>query len=416
MKRGEIIRKILKDIASRIYVNERAGELDYILEDIDEDILDVLENWTSPENISHLQKGMKDVVAGIRKRIQDATDRDFLDKDVEECPKFFAYDESDELHCNYIKPLVTNESPFVVSTLIFWKDTWIVDFSEDNRAWSALLRIWQKLDDCDKFWESLRTRNHKYRQWIAIKDIDEPLEGDKPWRVYSYAYLQWVNTNRFDIPKDLVYEPQKLFRTYQYKDNVLYEHFLDVYDVLNEVKHSKDVLTTYLKVYQVIEQMAYRMKLNSVIESAADSKCSFVRELEALTDGFKSSERDTVVSCIMELFPTLADSLNAEIGNDKILNANCRKFLGKRYNVAVDDKGKYTINSAASLVYSIRNSIVHNKETEYHLMYNNVNDYKDIIELIKLLIAKLMEGIMRNIEMPFGTNKIVYKRNEIRFF
>lgn len=415
MKHGEIIRIILKDIATRIYVGERSGELADVLDDIDEDLQDVLEDWTNPE-IMTFQKGMKEVVFGIRDRIQNATDTDFLDKDVEESAKFFAYDEEDELHRNYIKAFALDENPFVVSTLVFWKESWIVDFSKNDVAWMALLRMWQNLDNTEMFWEAIKTKDFKYRYWIAIKDKEDTLDKDRAWRVYSYAYLQWVNNHRFDIPKDLEYDSKTLFEHYQYKEGVLYEHFLDVYDVLNEVKHSKDVLTSYLKVYQVVEQMAYRMKLNSVIESAADSKCSFVRELESLTDGFKSSERDTVVGSIKELFPNLADALNAEIGTGKILDDKCRKFIAKRFDVAVDGNTEYSISRAASLVYSIRNSIVHNKETEYHLMYNNVNDYKEIIKLLKLLINSLLSGILANIEKPFANNKIVYKKQEIRFF
>ena len=69
-----------------------------------------------------------------------------------------------------------------------------------------------------------------------------------------------------------------------------------------------------------------------------------------------------------------------------------------RWNIQADgsrpDKPYYAPTQMADIVYQIRCSIVHNKETELHFTYNNISDYKDIINLINTLSIKLSEMIV----------------------
>ena len=80
------------------------------------------------------------------------------------------------------------------------------------------------------------------------------------------------------------------------------------------------------------------------------------------------------------------------------LNLASRNKIKDLYNIqAVNsrpDKPYYEATQMGEIVYQIRCSIVHNKETELHFTYNNISDYQDIIDLINTLSTKLSEMIV----------------------
>ena len=77
-------------------------------------------------------------------------------------------------------------------------------------------------------------------------------------------------------------------------------------------------------------------------------------------------------------------------------------FLEREYGIT---KGGHSDKKIAKIVYNIRNSIVHNKSTELHFSYGNIDEYRDIIGLVRLLIEKFEPKIIEIINNP--NNKIL---------
>ena len=55
------------------------------------------------------------------------------------------------------------------------------------------------------------------------------------------------------------------------------------------------------------------------------------------------------------------------------------------------------------ILYKLRNSIVHNKATELHFTYGNIDEYRDGIGLIKLVTTKMEEEIVKLLNDPNRT-------------
>ena len=72
-------------------------------------------------------------------------------------------------------------------------------------------------------------------------------------------------------------------------------------------------------------------------------------------------------------------------------------FLEREYGIA---NGGHGDKKVAKIIYNLRNSIVHNKSTELHFSYGNLDEYKDVIGLIKKLIEKLEPKIIDIINDP----------------
>lgn len=186
--------------------------------------------------------------------------------------------------------------------------------------------------------------------------------------------------------------------------------------MLNEVKHSTDKLGKYLKVYHVVEQFAYREKFLKLINDKKDKDCSLVRRIEALTDTFKQSETSVIVSSVQKLYPQLAAALNAQIGSaTDVLSPACRTFLQQKYDISPEDDGTFSADSVGSIVYNFRNSIVHNKETEFHFTFNNVSEYKDIIGLLDFITNHLIDSIIQLIEKN-RLNPLLYRRKTLKLY
>ncbi len=80
--------------------------------------------------------------------------------------------------------------------------------------------------------------------------------------------------------------------------------------------------------------------------------------------------------------------------NHSLLGQPCKAFLNTNYGIT------YTLTNiknedVAKLVYQLRNSIVHNKDTELHFSFNNTDEYKDVIPVIKDLVTILPEAIVK---------------------
>ena len=93
----------------------------------------------------------------------------------------------------------------------------------------------------------------------------------------------------------------------------------------------------------------------------------------------------------MELFPNISGVI------DKADISPYDLFLEKEYGILNNTHNDKRI---AKIVYNLRNSIVHNKSTELHSSYGNIDDYKDVIGLMDLLIRKLEPKIIDIINDP----------------
>lgn len=319
------------------------------------------------------------------------------------------------------KNLRTDSDPYVC-TLDVFGDNRNISITDDN--WVVWERIWCSIGNSvaekNKFWKELRSTE---RSLIYIQTAEPDMTPAKKWNIYSYAYLKYINENKFPIP-NILHESGdfSIVTPLSFNNNAKYDQFIDVYDVLNEVKHSNDVLTRFLKVYQVLELLAYRKEFQNIIKEHMQHRYPIVRKIASLTDSFKKNEQTELSNLFGDCFLDIGERLDpvAADGNRTIsvsyLTPQCTDYIKKIYKVSVDSNArnpKYSTFAISKIVYQLRCSIVHNKETEFHYTYNNIEEYKDIVPLIKKLNELLLAYIVEIINQG---NSLVYSHDKLNLY
>lgn len=217
--------------------------------------------------------------------------------------------------------------------------------------------------------------------------------------LYSYALAAYMNNKKvIAIPEELKFTwgTAPILSSFVYNKEIIYQEYYDIYDVFNDWLHATDILTAFLKMYQIAEYMVYRSQMAEIV-NRANIKQSFLRETKNLSSRYAKNERDTVVSNFIRLF------------HDFILSptevTNSWTFVDKYYGMT--KSGNHYLDATnsqldidkcvARFVYDTRCAIVHNKESEFHILYNNYEEYQEIVPLMKsinnIMASKILEII-----------------------
>lgn len=217
--------------------------------------------------------------------------------------------------------------------------------------------------------------------------------------LYSYALAAYMNDKKvIAIPEELKFTwgTAPILSSFVYNKEIIYQEYYDIYDVFNDWLHATDILTAFLKMYQIAEYMVYRSQMAEIV-NRANIKQSFLREAKNLSSRYTKNERDTVVSNFIRLF------------HDFILSptevTNSWTFVDKYYGMT--KSGNHYLDATnsqqdidkgvARFVYDTRCAIVHNKESEFHILYNNYEEYQEIVPLMKsindIMASKILEII-----------------------
>ncbi|MDT4866005.1 hypothetical protein FQZ97_1008370 [compost metagenome] len=177
---------------------------------------------------------------------------------------------------------------------------------------------------------------------------------------------------------------------------------------MGEYVDRKDVLSKYLSIYHVIENFMFKHPIVK-LERARNGAMFSIREFKSLYKAVETNELDAVKSLMKASFPLPFNG--STIGNE--VYSLWQAFLNQHTTELVDideflsklDTSRSSITDINSfrsffstVLYRIRCSIVHNKETEYHISSENYTNGCRLIlenfylptmeELIFLLLAK----------------------------
>ncbi|CEP48176.1 hypothetical protein [Paraclostridium sordellii] len=193
-----------------------------------------------------------------------------------------------------------------------------------------------------------------------------------------------------------------------------YKQFSDTIYILSEFNEEINILNKYLKVYQVIENFMFRIPLCELINET--SEMFTIRDFNRLYSKIENSEKDALKKffrksllekdindiVLISLVKNYIDEFKLNHASDLIRikqNLINKGFLAskdieniKNLDQIESNKNMQNnlIGTISNLVYSLRNSIVHNKATEFHLTNNNLDIYTQAI-IDELLIPILIE-------------------------
>ncbi len=209
-----------------------------------------------------------------------------------------------------------------------------------------------------------------------------------------------------------------------------YQQFADSIDIISEYNYQKDILDKYLRIYHVIENFMFKRPLVE-IEKQSDGDVFSIRDFKRMYDSVNDSELKTLKKLtekILEFNFNSTTTFETKILNDwQSLSAT---FFGgddsnidsliSIFNLRTKSGNllKYSEISASninnllsSLIYSFRNSMVHNRETEFHLTHLTLNNHSIIGDTARILLEKFLLPIME--EICFY---LIIKRNDLVWY
>ncbi len=210
------------------------------------------------------------------------------------------------------------------------------------------------------------------------------------------------------------------FRSFNFSEK--YVQFESIASVLNEYNNQKYLLDKYLKLYHIIENFMYKHKVCTLQREKAGSSLH-IRDFQTLYDRFSSNENNCIQEFFIEVMKLdyngnkIIEIIKSEWSNLEVIDAtNSSKIdvllssLGLSKNYKYEPlKSNIDGNMFAIMVYKIRNSIVHNKDSELHLESTNLpSSAKFLIE--KFFIPNLEKIVFHLI---INRNDIVWYENNL---
>lgn len=308
---------------------------------------------------------------------------------------------ADPAHETLVKPLIyfkKNECLVMTTSLLFEKCNTTAGI-EDN-VFIAIENIYLSVRDnpvsLNSFLSNIENKNDY--GYIVLTNNN----ANDAWNLYGYACLCHINEEKFEIPVELTYPANTKFHNSAivYDSNVPYIQYFDVFNVMNESKHTQDVLGRYLRMYQILEYFAFRIHLVK-IANVSIRNSAFVRTTIKEAHSSVIKEEDEFQKMFVQLFKEVINPGKLDVVS--IIPYN--NFLEKNYGIKAGEQ--HCAKKVGRILYKLRNSIVHNKATELHFTYGNVDEYRDGIGLIRLVTNKMEEEIVKLLNDP--------NRNELKF-
>jgi len=232
--------------------------------------------------------------------------------------------------------------------------------------------------------------------------------------IYCYIYYkELLQGGKIDLDQRLTYTFAHGATT-TFSGETKYQQYFEVFDIINELNHANETITRFLKLYHILEYLVYRAELVK-LEVKARVNRTFIREIHSFTGkGQSDKELEVFKRSFREIFQSeLAEGLFQLNPLTEKAGAFLKSYWGlniSKTNIISHTDG----NQIAQLIYRIRNSIVHNKESEFHLTTSNPDDYVDVIDLIKKFIQILEKQVFDKISSDAAS--ISYQNQHIELY
>ena len=305
------------------------------------------------------------------------------------------------------------EYGFVTTSALFENSNLIeLSANENELVWK---QVEEYLERCysvannnliNEFFDIINNRDKT--KGLIINKTAVPFDEDKH---YPFIYLSFLNESKSIILEDnLKYGNTTIYPALTFDSTKDYEQYFDIYDVLNELNQSPDILNRFLRLYHTFEYLVYRVYLVDLVNRVGSSRI-FVREFINSAESMKKGERESFIKNFNKIFtsdltPTISPALNPVSG------ANVITFL-KDKKIVVDFNPN-SIKKISELIYGLRCCIVHNKESEYHISISNSENYQEIIPLIRKTLEVFEALVIKKISDNY--NDIKYGQKTVQLY
>lgn len=277
--------------------------------------------------------------------------------------------------------------------------------SNETYSLECLLFIESIVVDKNRQKKLLKELIRKEQENTYIIEVDKSglgltkTEANNFENLYAFALASSMNNkDSIEIPQELVFSwgTNPILASFNYNKNIVYKEFYDIYDVFNDWLHATDILTAFIKMYQIAEYMIYRSQMVEIV-NRANIKQSFLRETKNLSAKYVKSERDTIIANFSKLFNSFSLNPGEVTASWSFVDQYFGEANGGSHYLDTTKPQNNIDKGVARFIYDTRCAIVHNKESEFHIQYNNYEDYKDIVPLMRsindIMAKKILEII-----------------------
>ena len=277
--------------------------------------------------------------------------------------------------------------------------------SNETYSLECLLFIESIVVDKNRQKKLLKELIRKEQENTYIIEVDKSglgltkTEANNFENLYAFALASSMNNkDSIEIPQELVFSwgTNPILASFDYNKNIVYKEFYDIYDVFNDWLHATDILTAFIKMYQIAEYMIYRSQMVEIV-NRANIKQSFLRETKNLSAKYVKSERDTIIANFSKLFNSFSLNPSEVTASWSFVDQYFGEANGGGHYLDTTKPQNNIDKGVARFIYDTRCAIVHNKESEFHIQYNNYEDYKDIVPLMRsindIMAKKILEII-----------------------
>ena len=155
-----------------------------------------------------------------------------------------------------------------------------------------------------------------------------------------------------------------------------------------------------------MEYLVYRVYLVDISNQVGSNKF-FIREFGTQ---MKIAEKETFIENFKRIFTTNLPQIRIDLNS--VTNQPVKDFLRDKNIVKGFDTSN--IDRVAALIYGLRCSIVHNKESGYHLTLATEEEYRIIIPLIRQTLKTMEYLVIQKIADNDLTIK--YPRREMNLY
>lgn len=238
--------------------------------------------------------------------------------------------------------------------------------------------------------------------------------------VDAFARLALVSDGKaVHQPRQYTAIPQ-IFDRDAVKAGIAYHQFNDIFDVLSEYNSRSEILTKYLTLYHVIENFMFKLPIVR-LERRKNGGMFSIRDFRNMYSKVNDTEADAINKAILKLldyeispghtFKSRVISIwnkllpaNAPAGRAAEIQ-NVLGALGLTERDIALTHAQFRLNLGANLarvIYGIRNAVVHNKATEFHLTYATLTS------AFCLIIEEFLVPVLEEICFSLISNKNDY--------
>lgn len=187
--------------------------------------------------------------------------------------------------------------------------------------------------------------------------------------------------------------------------------------ILSEYNHTNDILLKYLLLYHIIENFMYRRP----IAEMANTKFT-IRDFKSLYKKVDLTEETTLKELLKNIkfeniitTTKIEDYFNNNIVSFKNGLSNQSEINLILNKMTLQNLNGLNYNNASKLIYYFRNSIIHNKETEFHITHTVLNNSSDLVKFFEDFLLPTLENIIYF--LIFKENSIIdYPKNYLLLY